>query len=1727
MKSKLLKSSVSLLLAVLLCVSLITPSAFAAAAGDTGLAAVGADGDVIEKHAPDAAITMADVMSVFGDESSTDLYYGIAAAAEPDSITNVTSSSSPGVTAGEYIAYKTTAYTGSRTRKADWTQLEQRSSLSFSVRTYYNATFVVRGCSDGALCLDGEVVEGTAKLYYDGSYVITAQAVEGYNCTVNGVTEGEQFTPDADITVTADYIAVANAPVTLEVGEGGSAKIMFDGEDAIGPIPAGKTFTVVATPKEHRGYKLDSIVVTKDGVAVDPVEGTENEYGPVADGESYVATVSFVYDPAAAQAEIDANSAKVNRSVLSKFLGSFSYYGIAKADSPDQISNLKNSNSTYTVEAGDYFIYGSNQGSSSSPQWGDATLMALSVRLYYNASFTVGGNPEGEIYLNGEAVGESAKLFTDTEYTVTAKAVEEYGYTLTGAEDGAVFTPSADIDVIARYIKNKNASVSLTFNEGGTAELHSDGMTLIDRVSEGSTFTVNTKVNTNRGYKLDSIVVTKDGEVIEPVEGSENEFGPAVENAVYEVTVNFVFDPHVVNYEVNAASPKLYVTDFNSMFNGSTTDLLTCSYGYAPANDPDNIKTVGKLSSVTLAPGEYYIFRSTSGSSWGNAKLYKLRLRSYYKATFEVSGHEEGEVYLNGEAVSGNVKLYTDTAYTVTTKHIDEYICTVYGVTEGEEFTPSAALEVTAAYAKERYATFTASSNEGGSVEVKVNGETAIEKISEGENFVVVPKANSDNDYYPQSITVTKDGVAVEPVDGTDNEFGPVSDGEVYEITVTFAAATLTVNDCDVILMDIKNGDYNAVAQSILANAVITPAEFTELAQGSVQYAAYNILGIEIYEPLNYKSDLSHDFGTSTRGGELLEGNTEKVRVTIKIPDYDLELRATAAVTVIDTREHCRVECGDRVTITYGDDLKAALIGQIAVFNASDEPVEFTEDDIVLEPAVPNAGDSEVTVRYNGSDIYAVSKGTAQVHVNRAKSSLKIENETITYGETPSTTVVTDPEGLDHMLVIAGIDGDAQGFVDISIPESVRERMKFKLGDIVLLDIYDSIRSYIGEGTDLNGFKELLNSLYETINSSDSIREAVSNSGFDMQSLDAIMNFINQLPSGNLDVVITLDRVPTDAGAYLVSAFSTDSNYTFSSDVAYLFIKRASGEEDGVVLRFKTEFEEGQNVITYDDAQEFEFGGDLYVNDELVETTKIRTFYTGITLNGAIIAQEEPVREPGAYTESIYILSGNYMPSPIERSYTIRRNSAELTMEDLTVEYDGESHALEAFFEDEALADSNITYTYVGTSYLSSRAPSNAGEYTVTARYQGDDTHRSSEATAKLTITRRQAVISVTCEEQVAYGEITTLDSSAANVDYTVSGVLEGDSLGYIVPSLKTSGIVPGVGEYTATVTLLRANTNYAVTIEDAVLSIVPRSATITITPAEKTFGGSDPRLTYTTENVLRTDKAVVTLTREEGEDAGEYAINAEVTPDPNYSYTVVPAVFTINPKPIFINIKDAEKTYGEDDPKLSYTTTDANGKRILTDLVITLARAEGTDAGEYEITANVEPNANYAVTADPAVFTINPKAINVKVNNAEKFVDEEDPELTFKVTDAKGKPVECEIEFTAVRAEGAEAGEYEITVQYEENANYAVTVTPGVFKINAQPVAYIVGDVNGDGEVNNRDAMILDRYIGGWEGYDQYIVNPDAADINNDGEVNNRDAMILDRYIAGWEGYDKWIVEV
>ncbi len=62
--------------------------------------------------------------------------------------------------------------------------------------------------------------------------------------------------------------------------------------------------------------------------------------------------------------------------------------------------------------------------------------------------------------------------------------------------------------------------------------------------------------------------------------------------------------------------------------------------------------------------------------------------------------------------------------------------------------------------------------------------------------------------------------------------------------------------------------------------------------------------------------------------------------------------------------------------------------------------------------------------------------------------------------------------------------------------------------------------------------------------------------------------------------------------------------------------------------------------------------------------------------------------------------------------------------------------------------------------------------------------------------------------------------------------------------------------------------------------------------------------------------------------------------------------------------------------------------------------------------------------------------------------------------------------------------------------------------------IEYVPGDINNDGEVNNKDVTRMFQYLSGWE----VEVCEKALDVNGDGNVNNKDMTRLFQYLSDWD---------
>ena len=59
-----------------------------------------------------------------------------------------------------------------------------------------------------------------------------------------------------------------------------------------------------------------------------------------------------------------------------------------------------------------------------------------------------------------------------------------------------------------------------------------------------------------------------------------------------------------------------------------------------------------------------------------------------------------------------------------------------------------------------------------------------------------------------------------------------------------------------------------------------------------------------------------------------------------------------------------------------------------------------------------------------------------------------------------------------------------------------------------------------------------------------------------------------------------------------------------------------------------------------------------------------------------------------------------------------------------------------------------------------------------------------------------------------------------------------------------------------------------------------------------------------------------------------------------------------------------------------------------------------------------------------------------------------------------------------------------------------------------------VAGDINSDGELNNKDLTRFFQYLSDWD----VQVNEAALDVNGDGSVNNKDLTRLFQYLSDWD---------
>ena len=546
---------------------------------------------------------------------------------------------------------------------------------------------------------------------------------------------------------------------------------------------------------------------------------------------------------------------------------------------------------------------------------------------------------------------------------------------------------------------------------------------------------------------------------------------------------------------------------------------------------------------------------------------------------------------------------------------------------------------------------------------------------------------------------------------------------------------------------------------------------------------------------------------------------------------------------------------------------------------------------------------------------------------------------------------------------------------------------------------------------------------------------------------------------GNDKVDYKLSREKGEnVGTYTITPAgeAVQGNYNVTYATGTLTIVAAQRTTELSVTSYNGVYDAKKHTITVNgtvagDKVEYSYdGGKTWVTD-LKE-------YKNVT-NGSVAIQVKVINKN--YTPAETILSGTVTITPFPMVVTADNKSKVFGEKDpkLTAT---ETSGVEGKAKPD---DQKIAYT------LSRTAGEDVGNYPITVTGE--------KSQGNYTVTYKPGTLTITAGSRPADRQLSVTSYNgvydANKHTITVNNVLDGDVVEYSYDNGETW--TTDLTQYTdvtnTTIKVRVTNANYdpnPVELEGTV-TITPKPVTVTARSYSKTFGTADPTFEADTAGTLNGDKITYDISRETGEDVGNYALTPsgeEVQGNYTVTYNSGKLTITASDREKAVEVTSYNGVYDAknhtievknlvDGDQVEYSYD--NGTTWTTDLT------QYKDVTETTILVKVT-NANYAdVPQLTGTVTITRFPLVVKAEDKSKVFGEKDPKLTAAETsglEGKAKPDKQEITYDLSREAGENVGEYPITATGEAvQGNYTVTYESGKLTITKAERAKDIEVVN------------------------------------------------------------------
>ncbi len=296
------------------------------------------------------------------------------------------------------------------------------------------------------------------------------------------------------------------------------------------------------------------------------------------------------------------------------------------------------------------------------------------------------------------------------------------------------------------------------------------------------------------------------------------------------------------------------------------------------------------------------------------------------------------------------------------------------------------------------------------------------------------------------------------------------------------------------------------------------------------------------------------------------------------------------------------------------------------------------------------------------------------------------------------------------------------------------------------------------------------------------------------------------------------------------------------------------------------------------------------------------------------------------------------------------------------------------------------------------------------------------------------------------------------------------------------------VGVYNYDLTEISSNKNYVFTnASESYFIINKRAVFVTIEDATKVYGEEDPVYHYSVSNEVEGEKLYVEITREYGEDVGDYTLECKMKNDPRYTFTYKEANLKITPYAISIRADEKVKIYGDEDPEFTISITKGvlrNNDRTEDLLQGNLIREDGEGVGNYQINlGSLSLGDNYELTFESGNLEILQRHITITADRISKYYGDDDPQLSFSIS-SEGLVFDDKVEGGLLREEGENVGEYKILQgDLSLNENYQFDFVEGELKIIRKKIQIIPTTLSK--EYGEEDTTIEYKIIGDLVGDD------------------------------------------